>query len=105
MGRGVSAPRSAIFNIPRKKGRRVTKTDLKEKPVDELREIMAQHFEGITEDTTKREMIEIIDEEWEGFLEERLNPSEEETDETPDEELSDRQAFLSKDLYTGHPPA
>lgn len=90
----------------------MTKTDLKNLGVDQLREVMQEHFDGITEDTTKEEMKDIIDSNWDEFLEEALNPVEDEPDEPgddePDEEEADSDKDLSKpdlsqDLYSGRP--
>ena len=87
------------------------KTEVKSLPVDDLRAEMSNHFEGITEDTTKVELVDLVDEHWDDWLEEAMNTSDEpetEEDNSADEELADwaenREAFLRKDLYTGNPP-
>lgn len=82
----------------------MTKTELKGLGVDELREVMQEHFDGITEDTTKDEMKDIIDSNWDEFLNEALNPVEDEPDEPGDDEPKDlSQPDLSQDLYSGRP--
>lgn len=88
------------------------KTEVKGLNADKLRALLSDYFEGITEDTTKVQLLEVVDENWD-YLDAELNPPEPET--TADqvkEELDgpkpdwteDRAAFLAKDLYVGTPP-
>lgn len=92
----------------------VTKSELKKEGVDGLRVILAEHFDGITKDTTKKEMQDLIDETWQDFLREALNPVEKEAEkeveeveeEVEEEILSEKpegepQPDPKTDLYTG----
>lgn len=88
------------------------KTEVKGLHAPELRTLLSEYFEGITEDTTKEQLLEVVDENWE-YLDAELNPPEPaKTADQVKEDLEgpqpdwteDRDAFLRKDLYTGNPP-
>ena len=73
----------------------MTKTEVKSLGVDELRELLSEHFDNITEDHTLKDLKAIVDEHWEEVLDPALNPEEEDVD------LS--KPSLSTDLYSGRP--
>lgn len=79
----------------------VTKSELKKLNVDELRSTLQEHFEGITEDTTKADLRDLIDEHWDSFLEGAVNQPDP-MDEIPEEDwVKSEDTFLKKDLYYG----
>jgi hypothetical protein len=76
----------------------MTKTELKGKPVTDLRYILSEHFEGITDDTTLVELKELVDDNWEDWLEEAMNP---ESPVAVEARLA--QPNMATDLYSGRP--
>lgn len=91
MERGVSAPRFCYSEYTWSKGVQVpTQSQVKSMNVEPLRELLDQHFEGITEDMQKAELQQVVEDNWDE-LDAVLNP--------PEEEKSP----LAKDLYTGRP--
>lgn len=82
----------------------MTKTELKNQGVDEMRETLSEHFEGITEDTTKAEMKDLIDENWDDFLNEALNPD---SEDEPEEDLDlddEEEPGVTKNTDLGYGP-
>ena len=86
----------------------MTKTEVKKLDVESLRELLAEHFEGITEDQTKTELQQIVDDNWE-FLDGVLNPDEgldlsegeEDSEESEEEEFNPEKPNPATDLYSG----
>ena len=77
-----------------------TKTDVKNLGVDDLRELLSEHFDNITEDHTKDDLKAIVDEHWDETLNLALNPeSEEEEEEVEDIDLD--KPNPKTDLYSG----
>lgn len=67
-----------------------TQSQVKNMNVEPLRELLDEHFEGITEDMQKAELQQVVEDNWDE-LDAVLNP--------PEEEKSP----LATDLYTGKP--
>lgn len=78
----------------------MTKSELKALPVEELRALMSEHFDGITEDTTKKELLQLVADNWDDFLDLALNPVDMDPV-TPAELLV---PSPSTDLYSGRMP-
>lgn len=68
-----------------------TESQVKNMNVEPLRELLSEHFEGITEDMQKAELQQIVEDNWE-FLDEELNQPE-----------AEAKSPLAKDLYSGKP--
>lgn len=69
-----------------------TLSQVKNMNVEPLRNLLDQHFEGITEEMQKAELQQIVEDNWDD-LDEVLNPPEDKTKKSP----------LATDLYTGRP--
>lgn len=67
-----------------------SKTQVKNMNVEPLRNLLDQHFEGITEEMQKAELQQIVEDNWDD-LDEVINAPE--VDKSP----------LATDLYTGRP--
>lgn len=63
----------------------VTRSELKRMNVGELRTLLSEHFEGITADTLKAELTDIVEEHWE-YLDAALNETVPEDSSEGDEE-------------------
>lgn len=69
----------------------MTKSQVKSMHADVLREALAEHFEGLTEETTKKEMEALVDEHWDDWLSEQFADEDESDDEeetVPGKDLS-----------------
>lgn len=68
-----------------------TEAQVKSMNIEPLRDLLSEHFEGITDEMQKAELQQIVEDNWE-FLDEELNPPE-----------AEPKSALAKDLYSGKP--
>ena len=80
----------------------MTKTEVKKLPVDELRALLEEHFE-IEGEATVKQLRKIVDDNWDDFLNDAINPDGGDEDDEPSGPKDLTQPDLATDLYSGVP--